>query len=311
MSARTGAAVAALMALGPTARAAPNGTVVLDVDPATGRAARALASEGVVFFTSRARPLHELAELRVPGEAVGTGDLGLVRPLLPLLRAGGVRLDSGAMDLMRLVSPSHFSALFSEHPRLRLFAVRRRSDGSEQLVGARGGGVALVFRDRSGDGAATVAPSPPARSPAPTASTPPAAPRSFVTSFGPLLEATLATTARVRTFDPREGARERVRAARPGHTFVVLRIDRDFGAGEGVVGFLFGSGTLLKPELERLEIRDGAGRRYPLSASHPQGRSLELAYEIPVAARGLLLVDGERRHPLDLPASPARTAASE
>jgi hypothetical protein len=274
------------------------GVVLLDSDPALVRAVKALGGD-VEFFTPRGRPLHSLGEIRDPGEEMGTGDLGLVRPLLPVLRAGGVKVSGGALDLMRLVSPSHFSSVFGEHPRMRLFAVRRRADGSEQAVAARGGGVPVAFRGAE-----------PAAPPSPSRPAPPS-PGPFVTSFGPLMEATVAPTARARIFDPVEGAREEQRAARPGRTFLVLHIDRDFGGGEGVVGFLFGSGTILKPEFERLHVVDAGGRRYPVSATHADGRALELSYEVPVRARGLVLVDGDRRQALEVRAGAARAALAE
>src|SRR5437764_14137386 len=107
--------------LGFLAAATPAGpaVIVVPVEPAVAAAAGALGPE-VERFTPRKRPLHNLAEIRSPGEEMGTGDLGLVRPLLPVLRAAGVKVGGGALDLMRLVSASHFSMVFAEHPRLRL-----------------------------------------------------------------------------------------------------------------------------------------------------------------------------------------------
>jgi hypothetical protein len=282
----------------PTARA----VMVVQVEPAVAAAARALGPE-VELFTPRKRPLRTLAEIRSPGEEMGTGDLGLVRPLLPLLRAAGVKVGGGALDLMRLVSASHFSTVFAEHPRLRLFAVRRRADAAEQAVVERAGGVPLVLVARG-----ETPPAVPAH-PAPAATGPPPGKGTFLTSFGPLIDVTSGPTARVRRFDPLDGPQEETRSARPGNTLVVLHIDRDFGAGEGVVSFLFGSGTLLKAEFERLELRDGNGRRYPVTATHAEGRALELAYEVPRAARALVLIDGDRRHPLAASISPAHATA--
>jgi hypothetical protein len=297
-------AAALAMGIGAEGRAASKpAVVVVEIDHAVARALQALGPE-VVFFTARNRPLRTLADIRSPGEEMGTGDLGLVRPLLPLLRAGGVKVSGGALDLMRLVSPAHFSSVFSEHPRLRLFALRRRGDAAEQVVATRGGGAPVVFRV-AGEPAVAAVPDAAVRRRSG------ASDATFVTSFGPLVEAALTTTARTRSFDPLEGPREEVLPARPGHHYVVLRIDRDFGAGQGVVGFLFGSGTILKPEFDRLELRDAAGRRYPLTATHAEGRALELAYAVPTSARALLLVDGDRRHPLQIPSSPARAALGE
>jgi hypothetical protein len=281
---------------GATGKAEAN-VVVVPVDAATARAARALGPD-VLFFTARRRPLRTVGEIRAPGEEMATANVGLVRPLLPLLRAGGVDLRGGALDLMRLVSAPHLSAVFQEHPRLKLLAIRRRADGSEQVIASRGGGVPVVFR---GPGEPETPPAVRKDPPAPAARG-----ETFVTSFGPLVDFSQTATARARTFDPFDGARVATRQARPGRTFLVLRIDRDFGLGQGVVGFLFGSGTLLKPEFETIEVRDGAGRRYPLSATFDEGRTLELAYEVPQNARGLVLVDGDLRLPLEKP--PARAA---
>jgi hypothetical protein len=278
--------LAVTLLLAAPARGGP--AVVEILDGGAARAVRALGPD-VLFFTPRARPLHRLAEIRAPGEEMATGDLGLVRPLLPLLRAGGVKVDGGALDLMRLVSPAHFATVFAEHPRLRLLAVRRRPDGAERAIATRGGGVAVQFR-------APGEPPAPIAEPRPLAAA--AMAREPVTSFGPLVEVALTATARARSFDPQDGAREETRTARAGRTFLVLHIDRDFGAGEGVVGFLFGSGTLLKPEFERLEVHDGAGRRYPLAAVRAEGRTLELAYDVPASGRGFTLHDGDRRQPL-------------
>jgi hypothetical protein len=270
--------------------APPAGTVVLEVDRAVVTAARRLGPD-VAFYTRKARPLRALAEIASPGEEMGTGDLGLARPLLPTLRAGGVKLNGGALDLMRLVSPSHFSTLFNEHPRLRLFAVRRRGDGAEAAIVQRGGGAPVLLRARD---------QPELTAGAPASATVPKAAARSTTSFGPLTAAAIAPTARVRRFDPLDGPQEELRKARDGRAFVVLTIDRDFGAGEGVVGFLFGMGTILKPEFEKLELRDRAGNRYPLSAIHADGRRLELAYEVPAGAHDLVLVDGDLRQPLAL-----------
>jgi hypothetical protein len=277
------------------AHADPPGAVVLEVDRGTVNAARRLGSD-VAFYTSRARPVRSLAEIADPGQQMGTGDLGLARPLVPALRAGGVKLEGGAMNLMRLVSSSHFSALFADYPRLRLFALRRRADAGERQIVEHGGGVPVLLRAR-GEPDLTAGAAPTLPTSTPTASAPPA-PDAFVTSFGPLVSVKLSPTARARDFDPRLGAHEDSRQARAGRQFVVLTIDRDFGAGQGVVAFLFGMGTILEPEFEALQLRDGAGHRYPLTASHAEGRNLELAYEVPAAARDLQLVDGDRRQPL-------------
>jgi hypothetical protein len=280
--------------------AAPAGTVVLDVDQAVVAAARRLGPD-LELFTRKSRPLRSLDEIAAPGEEMGTGDLGLARPLLPALKAGGVKLSGGALDLMRLVSPSHFSTLFSEHPRLRLFALRRRADGAEAAIVERGGGVPVLLRARDQPELTAGIAAPPAT--AAGAKEPPGAaarpaPSVFVTSFGPLAGATVSPTARVRRFDPQDGPQEELRKAGDGKAFVVLTIDRDFGAGQGVVGFLFGMGTMLKAEFDGLELRDRAGARYRLTATHAEGRKVELGYEVPASVRDLVLVDGDRRQPL-------------
>jgi hypothetical protein len=312
-----------LLALGPAAAGAapaaempaPAGrapaAVTVDADAGLVNAARGLGP-GVVFFTSRARPLKALDEIRAPAREAGTGDFSLARDLMDVLRAGGVKLNGGVLDLMRLASASHFSALFREHPELRFFAVRARPDGSERAIAEKGGGVRLILRAR--DRADLVAGGEPAGpAPAGGGARTGEAKAPFVTSFGPLAHAALGPTARQRTFHPQEGTQVQVRQARKGQAFLVLHIERDFSAGLGTISFLFGSGVMLKPEFESLQVKDGGGKRRPPAAVYDEGRTLELAYEVPAGARGLTLEDGDRQRPLaDLlaaPASPARAAA--
>jgi hypothetical protein len=139
-------------------------------------------------------------------------------------------------------------------------------------------------------------------------SKPPGPPTGFVTSFGPLTAATRSPTARDRQWDARDGARTSQRQARDGHTFVVLHVDRDFHTGAGLVSFLFGSGIVIKPEWNQLVVASGK-TRYPLAATFAEGHTVELAYEVPAAAHGLVLRDGDDELPLD-PLLAARPAAA-
>jgi hypothetical protein len=265
------------------------------VDAAVVNAARALGPN-MVFFTSRARPLARLADLRHPGEEAGTGDLGTARGLQSVLRAGGVPFVGGAYDLMRLASDHQFAVLFTEHRALRFFAVRARPDGRERLIAEKGGGVRVVLR--AGD---TVVGQE-------VAVTKAAAPAGFVTSFGPLVRVELAPRARHRLFDAVEGARVESREARKGSTFVVVRIDRDFGAGFGTLSFLYGSGVMLKPELERLLVVEGGRRRAP-AAIFAEGRTVELAYEVAAEPKALVLRDGADEVALTPLLAPKQAAA--
>ena len=110
-----------------TATAAP-AVVTVDAPPGVISAARALGPE-VAFFTARARPLASLAELGDPAAQVGTADVAGAKEIQTLLRAGGVKVAGGAVDLMRLIGPNHFPSLFRKNPGLRLFVVRARRDG--------------------------------------------------------------------------------------------------------------------------------------------------------------------------------------
>jgi hypothetical protein len=274
--------------LGATGPAAPTAgaPVVLDVEPGVIAAARELGPD-VAFFTSRAHPLGGLDQLRDPASEVGSGDVAGAKEVQALLRAGGVKVGGGAVDLMRLFSVHHLPSLFRRNPRLRLFVIRARSDGREQEIAEKGGGVRLVLRGRGQTVGATqskgVTSAPPAR---------------FVTSFGPLVGAELSATARSRQFDAQEGVRRETRQARPGHTFVVLHVERDFSTGVGLVSFLFGSGIIVKPEFEQLRLIDAARHGYPLTLTHAEGRAVELAFEVPAGTRGLALVDGDTEAPL-------------
>ena len=88
------------------------------------------------------------------------------------------------------------------------------------------------------------------------------------------------------------------REARKGHLFLVLRLERDFSTGVGLISFLFGSGIIVKPAFEELRVLDAGRRPYPLAATHAEGRAVELAYEVPAGARGFILSDGDAEVPL-------------
>ena len=253
--------------------------VVVDAPPGVIAAARSLGPRAA-FFTSRAHPLGRLDQIHDAPAQVGTGDATAAKEMQALLHAGGVPVGGGAVDLMRLESVHHFAALFRERPGLRLFVVQARDDGREREIVERGGGVRLQWRSPSGQlVGATDAAGAPARA------------AGFVTSFGPLVGVERRPAARDRRFDAQEGARVDSRTARPGHTMLILHIDRDFSAGVGVVSLLFGSGVVIKAELDQLSISDGH-RRYPLAASFAEGHVLELGYEVPAEARALVLKDG-------------------
>jgi hypothetical protein len=273
--------------------------VTIDVGPGVIAAARALGPE-VVFFTAKGRPLANLGQLREAVAEVGSGDVARAKEIQALLRAGGVNVGGGAVDLMRLYGPHHFATLFSAHPHLRLFIVQAREDGREQAIVSQGGGVRLLLRGR--DQTIGEVASKPLRAES-------AAP--FVTSFGPLLGAELAATARQRQFDAQDGVRVDTRQARKGNTFVVLHLERDFSAGAGVVSFLFGSGIIVKPEFEQLVLAYPDHRTYTPTAINANGKLVDLAYEVPtVLARGLSLRDGDVQIAL-APLLAARTAAGE
>jgi hypothetical protein len=271
-------------ATGPAAPTA-GAPIVLDVEPGVIAAARALGPD-IAFFTATAHPIGSLGQLRDPAVEVGTGDVAGAKEVQALLRSAGVKLGGGAVDLMRLYGVHQLPSLFRRHPQLRLFVIRARDDGREQQIAGPGGGVRLLLRSHGQTVGATGSKAlGPLLSP-------------FVTSFGPLVAAELTSTARSRQFDAREGARTETRQARPGHGFVVLHLQRDFSVGVGLVSFLFGSGIIVKPEFEHLQLVDGARHPYPLSATHAEGRAVDLAFEVPSDARGLVLVDGDAELPL-------------
>jgi hypothetical protein len=271
-----------------TAVASPSDAPVVAVEasPAVIAAARALGP-GVAFFTSRAHPISSLTQIRTSAIEVGTGDVAGAKEIQALLRAGGVPVGGGAVDLMRLIGVHHLPSLFRRRPELRLFVVRARDDGREYQVVEKGGGVRLVFQGQGQEVGETFTRirTAPSRSP-------------FVTSFGPLLGSELAATARSRTFDAREGVRNDGREARKGHLFLVLHLQRDFSAGVGLISFLFGSGIIIKPEFEQLRVVDGARRPYPLAATYAEGRTVDLAYEVPAGARVFILQDGDTEQTL-------------
>jgi hypothetical protein len=269
------------------ATAATPAPLVLDVEPAAFAAARALGAEAM-FFTARARPLARLDEIRAPAREVATLDIGGAKEIQALLRASGVKVSGGAVDLMRLVGSHHLASLFRGSPELRFLVVRGDGAADAAPLIERGGGARVLLRSRGQTLGAPAAPAP-AAAPGKAA---------FVTSFGPLVAAELSETARHRQFDAQEGARHEGRRARPGHTFLVLHVERDFSTGVGVVSFLFGSGIILAPDFAALRVADAGNKPYPLAAIHAEGRTLDLAYEVPLAAAGLVLRDGETTFPL-------------
>jgi hypothetical protein len=66
----------------------------------------------------------------------------------------------------------------------------------------------------------------------------------------------------------------------------------------GLVSFLFGSGIVVKPEFEQLSLLDAARHSYTLSLTDAEGRAVDLAFEVPAKAQGLVLADGDARVPL-------------
>ena len=278
------------------------GAVVLEVDRRVEGAVRGLGKD-VRFFTARARPLRKLGDIARPGVEVGSADLELARGVMALLRAGGVGFDGGAFEVMTLVSDNHLPSLFGRGSTLRLVVLRGRPDGAEAAI-LRGGGVPLVFRT---PGSAALFPGTAGTASPEAVRVPPAgeAGAEVRTSFGPVRRVQRSQTARQRTFltsdqggaGDKVGARIEEKRARAGHTFVVLHIARDFAAGAGKVSFLFGSGVILAPDFGQVQLLDGSKRFRP-AAVHADGATLELAYEVPAAARTLRLQDGDRTWPL-------------
>jgi hypothetical protein len=127
------------------------------------------------------------------------------------------------------------------------------------------------------------------------------------TSFGPLVAASLADSARMREFQPAK-VQVSQRQARPGQRLLVVKVDRDFGAGLGTVSFLFGSGFIVEPDFRPLVVTSAGGRRHPLVGTHADGPALELVYEVPRGARQLTLIEGDARWPLDPLLAGARAA---
>ena len=135
----------------------------------------------------------------------------------------------------------------------------------------------------------------------------PAAGQAPRTSFGPLVAASLADSARLREFQPAK-VQVSQRRARPGQRLLVVKVDRDFGAGLGTVSFLFGSGFIVEPDFRPLVVTSAGGRRHPLVGTHADGPALELVYEVPRGARQLTLIEGDARWPLDPLLAGARAA---
>ena len=63
------------------------------------------------------------------------------------------------------------------------------------------------------------------------------------------------------------------RTARAGHDLLVVKIDRDFGAGLGTISFLFGSGIIVEPDFAALQVTGVGGRRFRCWAPTPMARS--------------------------------------
>jgi hypothetical protein len=250
--------------------------VEIEATPAQLNAVRAMGGD-VVFFTSARQPLRRLSDLRQPQREVASPHLGLARGLMGLLRAGGVPLDPSAAELMTLVGVHHLPRIFAGG--VRLVMVRA---AEAPLVA---GGVPLVFRGPGGEVVGAVD--------ANTKAAPAGDPRD--TSFGPVVSAQRGATARARKTD--QIAVETL-SARPGQQFLVVTIARDFGRGAGAVSFLYGSGIIVEPAFERLQLEVG-GRRLPPRAINANGLTLELGYEIPAGAKGARLVDGEARVDLE------------
>jgi len=283
--------------------AAEQEPLVLDLGPGAMGALRELGPE-VVFFTAGRRPLRAMGDIAAPGVEVATADLALARPLMAFLRAAGVRLDGGAFDIARLVTPNHFPTLFARNPRLRLLVVRRSPE--LEALGARAGARRVVFR--SPDGQGTLAGGPVAATSQNASAGPAAAAGKGTagTSFGPVASAAFRGTARHRVFEP---ADVQVETRRPGagRHFVVVEIRRDFSAGYGRLAYLFGSGIVVEPDFSTLVLVDGGGRRFRPQAVYDLGPTLELGYVVPQNARGFRLEDGETRIELEVkaPSPPA------
>jgi hypothetical protein len=265
------------------------GSLVLQVSPAVLAAIRELPPD-VRFFTARARPLRDLADIRQPGQEVGSADLELARGVMALLRAGGVRFSGGAHDVMTLTSDNHLPSLFTRRKNLRLFLLRARPDRAERVIADRAGGVPIAFRV---SGSSELLPSP---APAHGGASLKAAGAERRTSFGPIRRVERASSARQRSWQ-RVSADVQEKHPRRGNQFLIIHIDRDFAAGLGTVAYLFGSGIILEPDFSQLLVVNGT-RRHPPTAIYADGPTLELAYEIPTSSRNLRLQDGDLHLPL-------------
>ena len=276
--------------------------VVVEVTPAAAAAIRALGPD-LGFFTSRRHPLASLSALRRPGLEVASPHLQLGRGLLRLLRAGGAPIDPGATDLMTLLGPRHLATTFAGPSPVTLLLLRQGAGAAAEVE--RSGGVRVVFRD-SGSGKLLGGPAIDSAAAAPgravtlaAVAGPVPAAAELMTSFGPVRKVEAADQARQRHFETSAGATVETRRPRPGHHFVTLHVARDFSRGVGTVSFLYGSGIIVQPAYDRLQIEAG-GKKLRPAAVFDEGPTLELAYEIPVAAARLFLIDGEARLPLGM-----------
>jgi hypothetical protein len=264
--------------------------VVLEVTPAVAAAVRGVGA-GVGFYTSRRRPLGSLAALRRPGQEIASPHLQLGRPVLALLRAAGAPIDPGATELMTLLGERQLRGVFAGASPVELLLVREGEGGGAEAI-EKAGGRRVVFHDVASGKTWGLPTNDPV---APKAATP--AP-GVETSFGPLLKAERADKARQRQFDTAE-VKVQTRTPRARHQFVKLNIARDFSRGLGTVSFLYGSGIIVEPRFDRLQI-EADGKRVGPTAVFDAGPNLELAYEVPAAARRVFLIDGDARLPLPL-----------
>lgn len=279
------------------APAAPAAAVEAVIDLSAGAAAQLRALGEVVVFTAAARPVRTIAELTRPETQVVIADLGLARGVMGLLRAGGVKFNGGAFSLARLTSEHHLTEVFRAGgpDGARLLVMRPRGASAQAALLGKGGARPVRFRGPGGAPIATAA--------ADGANA--AAPAAIPTSFGPLLRSTRADSARTRVFTPEEIRRPTLKAG-PGKTLLVVHIARDFGAGLGRVSFLYGSGIILEPDFSPLRLVVGNRRLAPV-ATHAEGPTLELIYEIPATARDLRLEDGTATWKLTPEAPPPRS----
>ncbi|MBN1605239.1 MAG: hypothetical protein JW940_01325 [Polyangiaceae bacterium] len=146
----------------PAATRAARAGVRIEVDAATMEAVARLGAD-VVFFTSRSKPLRSLRDITDRGDQVGVWGMELFGKVNRLLDAAGVAPSASGQDASLLVNDTLFSTLFRDSPNLRLFVTHTYSDGREQAIVKKGGGLRLAFRSRE----KPAAPSAPSAEPAP------------------------------------------------------------------------------------------------------------------------------------------------